>query len=156
MTQLQANAPVSENDALALIIDREYDAPIEAVFDAWTDPEQLVQWWGPEGMSTPVCEMDVREGGSWKTVMRSPEGKDHFVDGVYREVRPHTRLSFTWAWTTDGVRGHETLVTLDFSRSGAKTRMHFEQRTFAEAEHRVHHEEGWTSSFVCLEKYLAG
>lgn len=87
--------------------------------------------------------------------MRSPEGKEHFVDGVYREVRPHTRLSFTWAWTNDGVRGHETLVTLDFSQAGGKTRMHFEQRTFKEAEHRVHHNEGWTSSFECLQTYLA-
>ncbi len=154
MSQVQPNA-VPLSDELVLVIDREFDAPVQVVFDAWADPQQLVQWWGPEGMTTPVCEMDVRVGGAWKTVMRSSEGKDHTVSGVYKEIDPPHRLAFTWAWINDGVRGHETLVTIQLTDAGGKTRMHFEQRTFEETEHRVHHNQGWTSSFRSLEKYLA-
>ena len=96
-----------------LRLSRSFAAPRERVFRAFTAPSQMVKWWGPKDWTVPACTMDARAGGAWHTVMRSPEGKDHIVSGVYREVLPPERLIFTWAWEADGARGHETVVTIE-------------------------------------------
>jgi uncharacterized protein YndB with AHSA1/START domain len=79
-----------------LIIERVFNAPPAEVFAAWTDPAILTRWWGPEGHSTPECDMDVRPGGAWRTKLIGPDG-DHIVSGVYREIAPPSRLVFTGA-----------------------------------------------------------
>jgi uncharacterized protein YndB with AHSA1/START domain len=59
-----------------LIITRVIDAPVERVWKAWTDPDQVMRWWGPTGFTAPVASMEVREGGTSLVAMRSPEGQD--------------------------------------------------------------------------------
>jgi uncharacterized protein YndB with AHSA1/START domain len=135
-----------------LRIVRTFAAPREAVFRAWTDPKQLVKWWGPRGFSCPDCAIDVRDGGRWRTVMRSPEGTSHIVGGVYREIVPPRRLSFTWAWSTDGKPGHETLVTVELNERGKTTEMVFTQETFESVDARNQHSQGWGSAFDCLDE----
>ena len=72
-----------------LTLTRVFDAPRELVFQAWTEPEHLKQWWGPNGFTTPACEVDLRVGGAWKIVMRFPDGaNEHTMQAVYREVSP--------------------------------------------------------------------
>src|SRR5258705_11539625 len=94
------------------VITRVVDAPPRLVFKIWTDPEHLMQWWGPQGFTTPFHEMDVRPDGAFRICMRSPDGTDHWLQGVYREVVAPERLVFTWAWEdATGKPGHETLVT---------------------------------------------
>ena len=75
-----------------LVLERLIDAPQELVFRAWTDPEQMRQWWGPRGWSIPSCEIDARPGGAFRYVMRSPEGDDHEVDGTISEIDPPHRI----------------------------------------------------------------
>lgn len=147
------NATADEDRVLCLR--RTFDAPRERVFRAWTDPEQLVRWWGPRGFTVPEHAMDVREGGAWRTTMRSPEGRDHVVSGVYREIDPPRRLAFTWGWETDGVRGHETLVTVELHERDGGTELVLTQATFETADGRDRHEEGWSSSLDCLADALA-
>ena len=78
---------------------RMIDGPVEAVFRAWTEPHTLALWWGPENFTTPVAEMDVRPGGAYRFVMRSPDGSRELrVGGTYREVEPPRRLVFSWRW----------------------------------------------------------
>jgi uncharacterized protein YndB with AHSA1/START domain len=67
----------------------------QLLFDAWTQPEHVRQWWGCEGSSIVACEMDVRVGGSWRLVMRMTDGSDHPFRGVYREIMPGERLVYT-------------------------------------------------------------
>ncbi|HEY3760971.1 MAG TPA: SRPBCC domain-containing protein [Verrucomicrobiae bacterium] len=74
------------------VITREFDAPRELVFKAWTDPKQLAEWWGPKGFTNPVCEWDVRPGGKIYDVMRAPNGDDYPMGGVFREIKPPERL----------------------------------------------------------------
>jgi uncharacterized protein YndB with AHSA1/START domain len=74
------------------IITRVFNAPIEQVWKAWTEPERMAQWWGPQTITIPVCEMDVRPGGLFRIVMRGPDGTDFLLKGVYREVTPPKRL----------------------------------------------------------------
>jgi uncharacterized protein YndB with AHSA1/START domain len=78
-----------------VVITRVFDAPREMVFAAWTDPQQLRRWWGPKNFTNPVCECDPRVGGAWHIVMRHPNGSECPCEGVYHEVVPPERLSFT-------------------------------------------------------------
>jgi uncharacterized protein YndB with AHSA1/START domain len=69
-----------------LFITRIFDASRERVWKAWTEPEFMKHWWGPKGFTTPYCEIDLRVGGKFLYCMRSPEGKDYWGTGVYREI----------------------------------------------------------------------
>jgi uncharacterized protein YndB with AHSA1/START domain len=139
-----------------LQIERVIRAPIDIVFDAFTVPEQLASWWGPEGVTIPDYSMDVRPGGAWRTVMLQPGGNKVEVSGVYRTIEKNKRLVFTWAWKQeDGSRGHETEVVVTFEPQGKNTKLTLVQSVFAETVHRDRHGEGWESTFNALEKYLA-
>lgn len=146
-------APAASND-LVLRLEREFKAPPERVFAAFTDPKLLAQWWGPEGMTCPVCEVDLRVGGRYRTCMRGE--RDNWVSGVYREIAPPRRLAFTWAWEENGARGHETIVEIEFAPAGGNTRIVLTQREFESKTARDNHNKGWNSSFVCLDQFLKG
>jgi uncharacterized protein YndB with AHSA1/START domain len=139
-----------------LVITRIFDAPRHLVFQAWTEPDRLVRWWGPRGFSTPLCEIDARPGGAFRMGMRSPEGTDHRLRGVFREIVPPERLVCTWAWEDEqGAPGHETLLTVTFVEHDGKTRLTLRQAIFESVAARDAHEGGWASSLDCLAEYLA-
>jgi uncharacterized protein YndB with AHSA1/START domain len=85
-----------------IVLTRVFDAPRKLVWDAWTDPKQLVMWWGPTGFTTTIEEMDVRTGGAWRQVMRGPDGADYPNDSVFTEVVPLERLCFRTAGGKQG------------------------------------------------------
>ena len=150
------SSDTTESAERELIITRIFDAPPSLVFKAWTEPERVVRWSGPEGFTTTSCTMDVRPGGSYRSCIRSPEGTDHCMQGVYREIVEPERLVFTFAWEdAEGRPGREMLVTVTFAAHGGKTRMTFHQALFESIEDRDGHEEGWNSSFDLLADYLA-
>jgi len=149
-----AHAVQAAADDLVLRLEREFKAPPERVFAAFTDPKLLAQWWGPEGMTCPVCEIDLRVGGRYRTCMRGE--RDNWVSGVYREIAPPRRLAFTWAWEENGARGHETIVEIDFAPAGRNTRIVLTQREFESQTSRDMHGGGWNSTFGKLEKFLQG
>lgn len=80
---------------LDLVLERVVDVPPELVWKAWTEPEHLVKWFTPAPWKTVDCEIDLRPGGIFRTVMRSPEGQDMDNAGCYLEVVPNRRLVFT-------------------------------------------------------------
>jgi uncharacterized protein YndB with AHSA1/START domain len=84
-----------------LVITRVINAEREWVWNAWTDPEQFKTWWGPRMFTTPFSRMDVRVGGNYLTSMRSPDGKDYWSTGVYREVVPRKRLVMADSFSDD-------------------------------------------------------
>jgi uncharacterized protein YndB with AHSA1/START domain len=98
-------APAPRPSDRELVISRIIDAPRERVFEAWT--KQLPQWWGPHGMTTPVCEMDLRPGGVFRTVMRAPDGTEYLTKGVFLEVVEPERIVFPRA-ALDGCQPGET------------------------------------------------
>jgi uncharacterized protein YndB with AHSA1/START domain len=77
-----------------MVITRVFDAPVEEVWKAWSDPERVMRWWGPTGFTAPVARMDFREGGTSLVCMRSPEGHDLYNTWTYREILPLRRLEF--------------------------------------------------------------
>lgn len=141
-----------ENDNI-LRIEREFEAPPEVVYNAWVDPKILVKWWGPEGMTTPVYELNTHEGGRWTTTMENSKGDRVTTSGVYTVLDPPNRLEFTWAWTRDdGQRGEETVVEIRLSKSEIGTRMILIQGKFGDKANRDSHNFGWNSSFNDLDR----
>ena len=139
-----------------LEIERLIPAPPERVFEYWTEPELLAQWFGPEGCDIPTRSLDVRPGGKWRTIIRSSDGKLRTVSGVYNTIERPRRLVFTWGWDgEDGVRGHETEVTVTLEPTPGGTRLKLVQQDFQNSEVRNLHNGGWTSSFNKLQNVAA-
>ena len=137
-----------------LKITRLFDAPPELVFELWSSPEHLRNWMGPDGFDCPVAEVDFRVGGKYRALIRSPESGDSWFGGVYREIRPNSRLAFTFAWDAGPSAGVETLITIDFASLRGKTAMTFHQTPFRSVEARDRHVGGWTSSFDKAAGYI--
>jgi len=145
---------VSEDTVLRL--ERLIAAPPERVFELWTNPDLLVQWWGPEGTDVPAHAIDVRPGGRWRTTMRSADGTLNTVSGVYRVIDRPRRLVFTWGWDDEaGVRGQETEVTVTFEPAPGGTKLVLLQSEFESKDWRDRHHRGWSSSFDCLAREAA-
>jgi uncharacterized protein YndB with AHSA1/START domain len=78
-----------------LVITRIFDAPRERVWKAWSEPEQMMKWWGPKVFTAPVCKMDFRVGGKYLFCMRDPNGKDYWSTGVFKEIIPPEKIVWT-------------------------------------------------------------
>ncbi len=83
-----------ETKALDMIVTRTFDAPLERVWRAWSDPDEVMRWWGPEGFTSPMCRMDFREGGTTLVCMRSDQGWELFNTWTYRSIVPMERIEF--------------------------------------------------------------
>lgn len=137
----------------SLTLKRRLNARPAKVFSAWTDPEKLAQWMGPEGVEVQSAETDVRVGGLYRLVMISPDCKEHNVGGTYREVVPDEKLVFTWTW--EGTPEQESLVTLTFKPDGDGTLLTLLHEQFVDESVRDHHESGWTGALEKLERFVA-
>ena len=142
--------------AAELVIRRIFDAPRRFVFEAWTDPEHLARWWGPQGFAIIASKAEVRPGGAWHRTMRSPEGNVIRKHGVYREIVAPERLVFTYVSDdAEGNPGPETLVTVTFADVRGKTRLTLRQTLFESVAARDAHHVGWTSCLERVAEYLA-
>jgi uncharacterized protein YndB with AHSA1/START domain len=140
-----------------LVITRVFNAPRSFVFKAWTDPEHLVRWLGPQGFTGTIIKMDVRPGGTYRVHMRGPEGDDHWAQGVYRAVVEPERLVMTrnWADAEGNPTSPETLLTVTFEEHDGKTKLTLHQAGFESVTARDAHRGGWNSSLDRLAAYLA-
>jgi uncharacterized protein YndB with AHSA1/START domain len=137
----------------SLTLKRRYDAPPARVFSAWTDPQKISRWMGPQGVEPLSVESDARTGGRYRFVMRSPDGETHDVSGVFREVVPNQKLVFTWAWKSTLER--ESLVTVMLKPDGDGTLLTLQHEQFFDEPARDRHQHGWTGSLEKLDRYLA-
>ncbi len=103
------------------VIERMFDAPAALVFDAWTTPEHVKQWYGCAIMEMTGCEIDLREGGRWRYVVRAADGSEHAFSGVYREIDRPRRLVYTE--TYEAIPGASCLVAVMFEEQEGKTRL---------------------------------
>ena len=139
-------------------ITRVFDVPRELVFEAWTDPKQVVQWWGPRGFTTTIHEMDVRPGGVWRFVMHGPDGTDYDNKVVFVEVEKPDRLVYN-----HGPEGQSDIkpfhVTVTFDEEEGKTRLTLRMVAESPAERDRMIEfgalEGGNQTLERLAEYLA-
>jgi len=140
-----------------VVATRVFDAPRELVYKAWTDPQQLGQWFPPKDFTSPRCEVDPRPGGIFRCDMMGPDGAMFVGKGLFREVVPNERLVFTFA-------GEEAvppaiLVTVLFEAQGNKTKLTMQQTAATVADYedllKLGVTEGMNQSFDKLEELLA-
>ena len=174
MTAIQ-NPPVTTG-AREFVITRAFDAPPERVFEAWTDPKLLAQWWGPHTFTNPVCDLDVHPGSVYRIVMRSPEGVDYPLKGVYRNVVKPVRLEMTMDCSEHPAEWHdqvkpnrakgdnnparEVLATVTFEVFDRKTKLtvrtRFESAEIRDSMVKMGMNEGWSESLERLGSVLKG
>src|SRR5258708_22933110 len=106
-----------------IVITRVFDAPRDLVWDAWTDPEQVAQWWGPRGFTTTIHEMDVRPGGVWRHTMRGPDGKEYPNLCVFTDVVRPERIAYSHGGGRKGHPAAQFDATSPFEEQGAKTKL---------------------------------
>ncbi|HEV8458393.1 MAG TPA: SRPBCC family protein [Methylomirabilota bacterium] len=111
-----------------IVTTRVLNAPRELVFKAWTDPDQLVHWWGPKGFTNTFHEFDMRPGGIWRFVMHGPDGVDYQNKSVFVEVVNPERIVF------DHVSGPRFQVVVTFAEQAGKTTLTFRMRFESAAE----------------------
>src|SRR3984885_4226138 len=80
------------NETERMVITRVFDAPRALVWEAWTNPKYVMQWWGPKGFTSPFCEMDFRVRGKFLCCMRSPDGQEFWNGGEHHEIVPHEKI----------------------------------------------------------------
>ncbi|HVY05083.1 MAG TPA: SRPBCC domain-containing protein [Burkholderiales bacterium] len=140
-------------DKPSLTFTRHYSVPPEKVWDAWTNPQALKQWFGPDEGRVEIAEVDARVGGRYRILFHTQDGQSHDVSGTYREIRRPAKLSFTWAWKSTPER--ESLVTLTFEPSGGGTEFTMLHSRFFDDTARDNHQKGWTGAIAKLDRYLA-
>jgi uncharacterized protein YndB with AHSA1/START domain len=168
----EAPSPAAPEVTIARII----KAPWMRVWTAWTDPREMALWWGPKTFTNPVCQMNVRPGGAYRIVMRSPDGVDYPIKGVYREVVAPERLVMTmdlsehpepWHDTIDPHRDKSkpkppfnplcTVIVVDAGDSKTKLTIttRFESVALRDAFLKTGMEQGWNQSLDRLEALVA-
>jgi uncharacterized protein YndB with AHSA1/START domain len=142
---------MSENRTLR--IERTYQAPAQAVFDAWTSEEVMRRWWHAEhDWETSEAEVDLRVGGAVRVVMRDPQRSvEYGGGGVYTEIEPPRRLAFTWLWDDDDTR---QLIELEFEEADGATRVTFTHSGLWDEAAVRSHEGGWNRAFDNLARAL--
>lgn len=150
-----------EPSEYSLTIERPFDAPRERVWEAWTDPEHVEQWWGPEGFTVPHCEMDVRPGGTFRIDMQAPDGTIYPNTGEFHEVVEPERLAVTSRAfeDADGNAQLEVRQTVTFADRDGTTELTLEadvRRATPEVADALNGmEQGWSQSLDKLADFVS-
>jgi uncharacterized protein YndB with AHSA1/START domain len=136
-----------------LFLTRTFDAPRKLVFEVWTDPKHLAQWWGPHGFTTTIREMDVRPGGVWRYAMRGPDGNEYPFDGVYLEVVEPELLVFDGS--IQGSPEQRVWTEVTFAEREGKTEVTVRQLYSFESDATRGAPIGWNQQLNRLEEFLA-
>jgi uncharacterized protein YndB with AHSA1/START domain len=102
-----------------LIITRKINAPVELVWEVWTKPEHIANWWGPDGFTNTITKMEVRPGGVWELTMHGPDGTDYPNKSIFREVLPLEKIVY------EHVSEPHILATIAFEKQGKQTFIHW-------------------------------
>jgi uncharacterized protein YndB with AHSA1/START domain len=168
MTQIQANIieRLEENSG-CITLTRTFDAPIEKVWERWTEPNLYMCWWGPKDFISPYARFDLRPGGTYLTAMRGPDGKQYWDTGKYEEIVRLNRIVYTATWADENgnpvppsfydMPGNELVdmaVQVNLEDIGGKTRLTLEHCGFPGGENTDQAVEGWNQSFDKLAECL--
>lgn len=153
LAQAQAGAPQKPS----LTLKRRIKAAPAKVYRAWTDPAQIVAWWGPGNCEYLASEIDLRIGGRFRIAFRTDvDGRSHEqheVGGTYKEIVPDQRLVFSWNWLTTPERVSQVTITLKPDGDGTLLTL-FHEQLFDE-DSKTRHTRGWTASLDKLEGLFA-
>ena len=143
------------SDGLTLEISRVVPANRAVVFRAFTDPEALARWWGPEGFVIPHVSWSPRVGEKYRIEMQPPEGDAFHLAGEFTAVEPEERIALTFVWEPADPDDVETVADLSFRDAGESTEVVLDQGPFKTEERRELHRGGWTESLDKLERFVS-
>jgi len=138
---------------LRLIVRRTIKASAERLFQAWTEPEQLVKWWGPPPARCPHAEIDLREGGQYRIANVFPDGSTIWICGEFERISPPRILVFTWR--LEGSEDKDERVSVRFQGRGKTTDIIVTHERISTAEAKQRHEQGWNGCLDGLEMYAS-
>jgi len=145
-----------------LVITRTFNAPRALVWQAWTDPEHIMQWWGPKGFNNSSCAMELRVGGSFHLNMCAPDGNTYPCKGIFREIVEPERI----VYDSEADESHpcgaglppRSVVTVRFIEQGNKTQMtlhtHFENSARKDAANQAGYSSSWGECLIRLDDFL--
>lgn len=142
---------IKEQPSLTIV--RRIKASPAKIYAAWTQPELMARWWGPDGGPVLSAEADPRVGGRFRVVFQTLDGETHDCRGEYKEVEADRKLVFTWEWVTMPER--RSLVTIRLRPVAEGTELNFTHAQFFDEVARDNHYVGWNGAFDKLEAFLA-
>lgn len=142
------------SDSLVLELTCTLAASRERIFQALTDPAELVKWWGPSGFTTPEIEIDPKIGGSYRLGMQPPDGELFHLAGEFLEIDPPTRLAYSFRWEEPDPDDRETVVRVSLDAVADRTRLSLWHGVFATEARLALHKSGWTDSLKELSELL--
>jgi uncharacterized protein YndB with AHSA1/START domain len=137
-----------------VVVRRRLEAPVWRVFCVFSEPVQSMRGWALAGFTVTAVENQFRPGGAYRVCLRSPEGDEHSIHGVYREVVPFARIVFTHRWDENGTSSPETLVTLSTCREECSTQVTLEQSGLESERECALHRIGWHECFDSIAAQL--
>lgn len=146
---------MSDLENRTLTLERTFNAPLQLVWKAWTQPEHIANWWGPKGMKTDVIEHNFVVGGSWKYAMTMPDGNAFIGEGVYSEIIEFEKIvtSANFRPMTEGVELYVLLAEI-----GTKTKFTFKvihtTEAYCKQQEKMGFYNGWSSTFDRLHQHL--
>ncbi len=143
---------MSENTVLQL--KKIIKAKRNNVFDAWTKPELMKQWYAPGSMKVPSASADLKIGGSYSVEMKGDmngQPVNPTVSGVYQKIIPNELISFTWSWQNEPT--NESLVTIEFKDVSGGTEVILTHERLRNAESKEKHQHGWLGCLENLQRF---
>ena len=125
------------------------------VFEAMTDPEQVANWWGPEGFTCPEVTLDLRVGGAYRIAMQPPDGELFHLTGKYVEVEPPSRLAYTFRWEPPDPDDRENVARIALRERDGATEVAVTHGPFATEARCELHKAGWTATLARLASHVA-
>jgi len=144
-----------QSGELTLEMKRVLPAAPSIVFGAFSDPDELAKWWGPEGFTIPSLEFVPRIGANYRIEMQPSEGDPFYLTGEFRTVDPPARLAYTFVYEDPDSDDVDNLVELSFRGLGESTEVGLTQGPFKTAARRRLHRDGWTDSFEKLNRLIS-
>ena len=137
----------------SLTLVRRLGAPPSMVYAAWTDPDKILRWWGPDAGPTLSATADVRIGGRFEVMFRTLDGKEHTCYGIYRDVVVDRKLVFTWRWRERS--DPESMVTILLEPAGGGTELTLIHERLPNEAERDSHRDGWSGALDKLNAFVA-
>lgn len=150
---MRSATTVNDDPTVNLIVRRTIRAPAERLFAAWTNPAQLMKWWGPRSVTCPQAEVDLRVGGRYRIANRFPDGRTVWIAGAFEQIAPPHRLVYTWA--IEPGSGSPERVTIRFEPRDGATEVIVLHERIGTAVRRDEHAQGWEGCLDGLERYAA-
>ena len=148
------NEKTAEKTSLEIV--RFINVPTDRVYDAWTEPAQLRQWFGPENVLTRNITADLRVGGKYRWDLTSPEGEEMSAFGEYKELVSGKKIVFTWQWDDDEAwENRSSIVAIELFERRGGTELRLRQEQLPSEESRDRHNEGWNSLLDRLEQFIS-